>query len=69
MKFVFRRVVNIEGIGENAGCLFPIMFSKGFFLGVVKSCDCVGMVEKSFDHIHFLLTLPQTSPGFYVSAV
>ena len=44
MIFVFDRVENIVGKGENAGyqhfLLFPTMFSKGFFLGVVKSRDC-----------------------------
>ena len=37
---------------------FPTMFSKGFFLRVVKSQDCV--VE---------LTLSNTSPDFHMSAV
>ena len=45
MNFVFDRVENIVGKGENAGfsalSLFPTMFSKAFFLGVVKSWDCV----------------------------
>ena len=44
MIFVFDRVENIVGKGENAGyqhfLLFPTMFSKCFFLGVVKSPDC-----------------------------
>ena len=39
---IFDRVENIVGKGENA---FPTMFSKGFFLGVVKSRDCVVRVK------------------------
>ena len=45
MISVFHRVENIVGKGENAGnqhfLLFQSMFSKGFFLGVVRSRDCV----------------------------
>ena len=45
LKFVLGRVENIEGKWENAGyqhfLLFPQCFSKGFFLKVVKSLDCV----------------------------
>ena len=41
LKFVLGRVENIVGKGENAGSPFPTMFSKGFFLRVVKSLDCV----------------------------
>ena len=45
MIFVFDRVENIVGKGENAGyqhfLLFPTMFSKGLFVKVVKSRDCV----------------------------
>ena len=37
MKFALGRVENIEGKGENAGTIF----SKGFFLWVTKSWDCV----------------------------
>ena len=43
--FVFDRVENIVGKGENAGykhfLLFPTLFSIGFVLKVVKSRDCV----------------------------
>ena len=45
LNFLGGRVVNIVGKGENAGLPafspFPTMFSKGFFLHVVKSRDCV----------------------------
>ena len=45
MIFVFDRVENIVGKGENAGyqhfLLFPTMFLKGLFYKVVKSQDCV----------------------------
>ena len=42
-KFVLGRVENIIGKGENAGFSpFP-MFSKGLFVRVVKSRDCVEM--------------------------
>ena len=34
-KFVFGSVENSVGKGENAGNLFPTLFSKGFFLRVV----------------------------------
>ena len=44
-KFIFGRVENIVGKGENAGyqhfLLFPTMFSKGFILKVIKSRDCM----------------------------
>ena len=50
MISVFDRIENILGKGQNAGYqyFFPFltMFTKGFFLGVVKSLDCV--VELSF---------------------
>ena len=39
LKFALGRVENIMGKGENAP--FPLMFSKGFFLRVIKSRDCV----------------------------
>ena len=43
--FVLDRVENIVGKGENAGykhfLLFPQCFQKVYFLGVVKSRDCV----------------------------
>ena len=46
LKFVLGLVENIMGKGRNAGLYqhfpFPIMFSKGLFLRVVKSRDCVG---------------------------
>ena len=42
---VFDRIENIVGKGENAGLPafspFPTMFSKVFFLRVIKSRDCV----------------------------
>ena len=42
-KSNFGRIENIVGRGENAGyehfLLFPTMFSKAFFLSVVKSRD------------------------------
>ena len=45
MIFVFDRVENIVGKGENAGyqhfLLFPQCFQKAFLLRVVKSRDCV----------------------------
>ena len=45
MIFVFDRIVNIVGKGENADYQhfspFPTMFSKGFLPRVVKSGDCV----------------------------
>ena len=45
LKLVLRRVENIVGKGENAGCqhflFFPPMFSKAFLFRVVKSQDCV----------------------------
>ena len=44
-KLVFDTVETIVGKGENAGnqhfLLFPTMFSKGFFLRVVKRLNCV----------------------------
>ena len=45
LKSVLERVENIVGKGENAGyqhfLLFPTVFSKAFFLRIVKSRDCV----------------------------
>ena len=45
MEFVFYRLGNILGIGENAGyqyfLLFPKCFQKTFFFKVVKTEDCV----------------------------
>ena len=41
MIFVFDRVENIVGKGENAVSPLPAIFSKGFLLRVVKSQDCV----------------------------
>ena len=45
LKLAFGRIENIVGKGENAGYQhfspFPTMFSKDFFLSVVKSRDCV----------------------------
>ena len=52
LKFVFGRVENI--VGKRRKCWlpafspFPTMFSKGFFVRVVKSLDCV---VKSFNPI------------------
>ena len=45
-EYVYWKVENIVGKGENAGyqhfILFTTMFWKGFFLRVVKSWDRVG---------------------------
>ena len=45
MISLFDRVENTVGKGENAGYQpfspFPTLFSKAFFLRVVKSLDCV----------------------------
>ena len=45
LKFVLGKVENIVGKGENAGkpafSPLPTMFSKGFFLRVVQSRNCV----------------------------
>ena len=45
VQFFCDRVRNIVGKGENAGyqrfLLCPTMFSKGFFLRVVKTKDCL----------------------------
>ena len=45
LKFLFGRVENIVGKGENAGdqhfLLFPTLFSKAFFSRGIKSWDCV----------------------------
>ena len=43
LKFTFGRVENIVGKGDiyQHFLLFPTMFSKGYFLRVVKSLDCV----------------------------
>ena len=52
MISVLNRVENIVGKEENAGYqhfpLFPQCFQKGFFLGVVKSRDCVVKRESIF---------------------
>ena len=44
MNFLFYREKPL-GEGENAGYqhfpFFPTMFSKGFFLGADRNCDCV----------------------------
>ena len=49
VKFVFDRVENIVGKGENTGCqqflLFPQCFQKLSFFSVVKSWDCVVKVN------------------------
>ena len=53
LKLAAGRVENIVGKGENAGdqhfCPFPSMFSKGYFLRVSQSRDCVvkGLLHKS----------------------
>ena len=43
--YLFDRVENTVGKGENAGnqyfLLFPTVFSKAFFAWVIKSLDCV----------------------------
>ena len=42
MIYVFERVENIVGKGENTGYQhFLTMFSKALILRDVKSCDCV----------------------------
>ena len=45
MDFVYDRVENIVGKGENTGYQhfspFPMMFSKVFYSTVVESWDCV----------------------------
>ena len=45
MKFVLEKVENIVGKGEkcwsSAVSPFPTMFSKGYYLRVVKNLDCV----------------------------
>ena len=42
LKFALGRVENIVGKGENAGFQhFLTIFSKGFYLRVVKSWDCM----------------------------
>ena len=43
LKFVLQGEENIVGKGENAPAFSPFttVFSKGFFLRVVKSRDCV----------------------------
>ena len=51
LKSVLERVENTVGIGKNAGYQptfspFPTMFSKSFFLQVVKSRDCVVKTEE-----------------------
>ena len=51
--FVFQWVENIVGKGENTGYQYFFLFPQCF--------------EKAFPTM--LLTLSQTSPGFYVSAV
>ena len=53
MKTLFHSEENIVGKGENAGCLhffhFPTMFSKAFFIRVVKSQDCLVKGFKEHD--------------------
>ena len=44
VEFVFKRVENIMGQGENADCkhflFFPQFYQRPFFFRVVKSQDC-----------------------------
>ena len=59
LKFLLERIENIVGKGENACCQhffpFPTMFSKGFFLKVVKNLDCVVKIIRTFltQFLHF----------------
>ena len=62
MKIVLDRTENIVGKGENAGCWipafypFPTMFSKGFFLRVVKKSEvCCKRVHGQADRINLRL--------------
>ena len=52
MIFVFDRVENIVGKGENAG--FPAMFLKGYLLRIVKRQDFVifAFAKKKIDSCH-----------------
>ena len=58
LKFVFERLENIVGEGENAGyqhfLLFPHCFQKASFFRVIKSRDCVvqGFTLSDFFQLH-----------------
>ena len=62
------RVENIVGNGENVPAFypFPIIFSKGFFFKVVKSCD--GVIESlipSETYLQGIAVNPsRNNPGF-----
>ena len=64
-EFALGRVKNIMTKREIAGYLlfspFHTIFSKDFFPIIIESWDCW--------RVKVLLTLSQTNPGFYVSAV
>ena len=66
LKSVSEKVENILGKEENADCqhflLFPQCFQKASSSKVIKSRKKLRLHGKE-------LTLSQTSPGFYVSAV
>ena len=64
LNFVLVRVENIVGKGENAGyqhfLLFPTMFSKAFFLWVVKGLDLFG---KELNSCKTVSMLPRVQDG------
>ena len=60
---LFDRVENTVGKGENVFSPFPTMFSKGFFVGVVKSGGLCGKKLK------FHLTLDFESPTQFKSGI
>ena len=41
MIFLFDRLENTVGKGENDGYQYFLLFSKAFFVRVIKSWDCV----------------------------
>ena len=65
LKVVSERTENFLGKGENAGyqhfLLFQNMFSKAFFLGVVRSQDCVVKYEPNWKRTNPSL---EFNPGF-----
>ena len=65
MIFVFDRVENIDGKGENAGLLafspFSSMFSNGLSLRVVKSQDCE--IKELNAHLIYMLGITNYGPG------
>ena len=83
MLFSSDRVENTVGKGENAGhqhfLLFLQCFQKAFFLGIVKSPDCVvnssdraeNTVEKGENagHQHFLLFLQCFQKAFFLRVI